>query len=34
MEKESRNMYKIDFAHYLLFILSKIEKLEQILDEK
>lgn len=31
MRKENRNMYKLDFAGYLLFIYDKIQKLERFL---
>lgn len=32
MRKESRNMYKLDFAGHLLFVLHKLEKLQEKLE--
>ena len=34
MEKENRNMYKLDFAQHLLFILDKLNLIEAKLDNK
>lgn len=34
MEKDNRNMYKLDYAQYLLFILQKLNKLDEILSSK
>lgn len=34
MKKESRNMYKVDFARHLLLILEKLKKLDEIISVK
>jgi len=34
MKKGNRNKYKLDYAGYLLFILEKLNKIEEILSIK
>lgn len=34
MKKGNRNKYKLDYAGYLLFILRKLEYIEEILSSK
>lgn len=34
MKKENRNMYKVDFAGHLLFLLMKLEFIDDLLESE